>query len=252
MRVAHQYDDRIARFHINAGGIVQIAVAAGHQLLRPYFHIAVGFVCLYAEFLFPRVVCASAQFCGKTCKISRQSLYLCVGGIVLHFRTGNVGKHFQQLTLQFVVRILLEELHFRTAHKTAQSGLDGELDFSNLAVRGRESNAARCVLHLEIVRTLQFIVGIIFCSHIDIYFAEVAVAAPRVVYDVVDVGLLVEEVFQRHRKFDRLCIPKRVVMIFVYPPVVAVLYLISRLVLTGLCSRGEYQHVAFHFHVVHA
>ena len=251
VRVAHQYNNRIARFHINAGGIVQIAVSASHQVLRPYFHIAVGFVCLYAEFLFPRVVCAVAQLCGEAGEISRQRLYLRTGSIVLHLRASDVGKHFQQLPFQLVVRVLLEELHFRAAHKTAQSGLDGELDFSNLAVRGRESNAARCVLHPKVVRTLQLIVGVLLRGYIDIHFTEVAVAAPRVIHDVVNVGLLLEEVFQRHRKICRLT-PNGMVMVFVYPSVVSVLYPISLLVLTGLCTRRKYLHVAFHLHIVHA
>lgn len=108
------------------------------------------------------------------------------------------------------------------------------------------------VLHPEVVAALQLVLGSRFGGGVDVHFTEVAVAAPGVVDDVVDVGFLVEEVFQGDGE-GSLLVPDGVVGLSVGPelPVEAVFDVLPRLVLAGFSAGGRHFDIGFHNDVVY-
>ena len=250
MRVAHENHYRVAGFHVDAGRVVQVAVAFGHQLLGPFFHVAVGLVGLDAEFLFPWVVGVVAQHGGQRGEVGRQGVYLLVGGVFLHLGTGEVSKDGEQLLVQHLFVVFLIEFHFVAADEASQTRLDAELHFGHLGECALEVYPAGRILHLEVVAALQLVFGFAFCGCIDIHLAEVAVSATGMINNVVDIGLLVEEVFQRDGE-SCLLLPDGVVGLSVCSelPVKTVFDVLARLVFAGLSAGGRHLDIIFYSYI---
>ena len=250
VRIAHENHYRVAGFHVDAGRVVQVAVAFGHQLLGPFFHVAVGLVGLDAEFLFPWVVGVVAQHGCQRSEVGGQGVDLLVGGVFLHLGTGEVSKDGEQLLVQHLFVVFPVEFHFVAADEASQTRLDAELHFGYLGECVLEVYPAGRILHLEVVAALQLVFGFAFCGRIDIHLAEVPVSATGVVDEVVEVGFLVEEVFQRDGE-SCLLVPDGVVGLSVCSelPVETVFDVLAWLAFAGLSAGGYYQEVSFHNYV---